>query len=524
MPAIIAVNATRAVVQGLPAVASVLDVAEPIDLAVVAVPAPAVLDALKQCVTRRIPAAVVISAGFREAGAEGRAREAELRAWLAEASAAADRTELPGLDPSRAPAQPHLRGRGAAGRQPGLLLPLGRAVHRDPRLVTRAQPRLLALRQPGQPGRRNETDLIQALADDPETRVILGYLEGVADGRAFFAALVGGRRSQAVRADEGRTLARGRPRRLPPTPARWRAPTARSTPPCARPARCASTSLEELFDVARALVTGHTPPGAEGDPRHQRRRPRDPGDRRRARRGPRRGAAAGAVQARLAAVLPPHAATTNPVDLIGDATPSRYGDALHALAGSRPPASSCCRPRPPPTPRAWRARCWAPRVTGRLRCSACSPAVLAFGPASRPSRRPACRATPSPSARCGRSPTRWSWPSGGGRRAATTPPFGVDRAQLTPRRRGARRRTPRTSGRRAAPGRLRIDVVPARLARSPAEAAEVTRSLGAPVAIKIVSPTSRTRPTSAASCSDSTPRGGGEGDGRDAGAVRAHPA
>src|SRR4030095_9932550 len=82
---IIAVNATRAVVQGLPAVASVLDVAEAIDLAVVAVPAPAVLDALKQCVTRRIAAAVVISAGFREAGDEGRAREAELRAWLAEA-------------------------------------------------------------------------------------------------------------------------------------------------------------------------------------------------------------------------------------------------------------------------------------------------------------------------------------------------------------------------------------------------------------------------------------------------------
>ena len=40
---IVPVNATRAVVQGLPAVASVLDVAEPIDLAVIAVPAPAVL-------------------------------------------------------------------------------------------------------------------------------------------------------------------------------------------------------------------------------------------------------------------------------------------------------------------------------------------------------------------------------------------------------------------------------------------------------------------------------------------------
>ena len=32
-----------------------------------------------------MPAAVVISAGFREAGDEGRAREAELRVWLREA-------------------------------------------------------------------------------------------------------------------------------------------------------------------------------------------------------------------------------------------------------------------------------------------------------------------------------------------------------------------------------------------------------------------------------------------------------
>ena len=82
---LIAVNATRPVVQGLPAVASILDVSEPIDLAVLAVPAPAVLPTLKQCVTKGVPAAVVISAGFREAGDEGRAREAELRAWVREA-------------------------------------------------------------------------------------------------------------------------------------------------------------------------------------------------------------------------------------------------------------------------------------------------------------------------------------------------------------------------------------------------------------------------------------------------------
>jgi acyl-CoA synthetase (NDP forming) len=71
---LVAVNAARPVVQGLPAVPSILEVAEPIDLAVVAVPALSVLPTLKQCVTKGVRAAVVISAGFREAATRG-ARE-----------------------------------------------------------------------------------------------------------------------------------------------------------------------------------------------------------------------------------------------------------------------------------------------------------------------------------------------------------------------------------------------------------------------------------------------------------------
>src|SRR5262249_28138189 len=57
-------------------------VAEPVDLVVIAVPAADVLPALKECADVGIGGAVIISAGFREAGPEGQAREAELRAWL----------------------------------------------------------------------------------------------------------------------------------------------------------------------------------------------------------------------------------------------------------------------------------------------------------------------------------------------------------------------------------------------------------------------------------------------------------
>jgi len=61
-----------------------LAIREPVDLAVIAVPAPGVLPALKECVAKGIRGAIVLSAGFREAGEPGQAREAELRAWLRE--------------------------------------------------------------------------------------------------------------------------------------------------------------------------------------------------------------------------------------------------------------------------------------------------------------------------------------------------------------------------------------------------------------------------------------------------------
>ena len=235
---LVVVNAVRPVVQGLPAVASILDVDDPIDLAVLAVPASAVLPTLKQCVAKGVPAAVVISAGFREAGDEGRAREAELRAWLREAPLRPDRSQLPWLDPPGAPAQPDVRDQDAAGRAARFLLALRRARHGDPRLVARAPPWLLARRKPWQPGRRRRNRPPRALADDPETRVILGYLEGVADGRGFFAALA----AAAARKPCVLMKAGARPRAPAPsprTPARWPAPIARSTPPSARRAHCA---------------------------------------------------------------------------------------------------------------------------------------------------------------------------------------------------------------------------------------------------------------------------------------------
>lgn len=74
------VHPRAAEVLGLPVHRTVGDVPGPVDLAVVAVPAAAVLDVARQCAVKGVRALVVISAGFREAGPQGAAAEQELGA------------------------------------------------------------------------------------------------------------------------------------------------------------------------------------------------------------------------------------------------------------------------------------------------------------------------------------------------------------------------------------------------------------------------------------------------------------
>ena len=73
------VNPRADEVLGLKTYASVADVPDPVDLAVIVVPANLVADALEACGRRGVKGAVVISAGFREAGPEGIEREERIR-------------------------------------------------------------------------------------------------------------------------------------------------------------------------------------------------------------------------------------------------------------------------------------------------------------------------------------------------------------------------------------------------------------------------------------------------------------
>ena len=484
---LVAVNAVRSVVQGVPAAASILDVSEPIDLAVLAVPAPAVLPTLKQCVTKGVSATVVISAGFRETGDQGRAREAELRLWLREAPLRLVGPNCLGwirpvsrLNLTFAPGMPPAGPLGFFSHSGALataILDWSRQHHLGFSLLASL----------GNQADVNETDLLGALADDPDTRVILGYLEGVADGRAFFAALAAaaarkpcvlmkaGRSAEGARAVSSHTGAL--------------AGSDRAFDAAVRQAGALRvTTLEELFDVARALVTGRTPPGRRvilvtnggGLGILATDAARDAGlD---------VAPLPEAAQARLAAVLPPHAATTNPVDLIGDAPPSRYGDALHVLAGESASLVVMLAPQAA-TDAAGVARTmlgatrdWSTPVLGVFAGGArVQPGITALEEGGVP-----CYPFPERAVRAlAHTVTLVE------RRRPRLPSLAarLDRARLFAAVTG-----PRMSGTfgllEGAPllDACGIDVVPARLARTPADAAEVARVLGTPVAIKIVSP------------------------------------
>jgi acetyl coenzyme A synthetase (ADP forming)-like protein len=72
------VNPKASVVQSVLASRSVLDVPGPVDLALVVVPAPYVVQAARECAVKGVRAIVVISAGFAETGPEGGERQREL--------------------------------------------------------------------------------------------------------------------------------------------------------------------------------------------------------------------------------------------------------------------------------------------------------------------------------------------------------------------------------------------------------------------------------------------------------------
>ncbi|MGH3880780.1 MAG: GNAT family N-acetyltransferase [Actinophytocola sp.] len=181
------VNAERPSVRGVRAYPSVLDIPDPVDLAVVAVPAAGIDEVMDACLAKGVKALVVISSGFGEAGPHGESAERRL---VAEARAHGMRVIGPNAlgvintDPAirlNATLAPHIPSRGRTGFfcQSGAL---GTAILAD------ATARGLGLSTFVSAGNRADVsgnDLLQYWETDATTDVVLLYLESFGNPRKF---------------------------------------------------------------------------------------------------------------------------------------------------------------------------------------------------------------------------------------------------------------------------------------------------------------------------------------------------
>ena len=172
-------------------VPSVADIDGPCDVAVIALPAAAVPGVLEECGRRKIGYAVVVGGGFREAGPEGEELE---RRMLESARAGNMRIVGPNC---LGYVNIHDRVYGAFGSitrppdlEPGPVSAVIQSGGFGNSMIIQAATAGIGFRYLVASGSESDikvTELIDAFVDDPETRVIVAYLEGVADGRAFMA-------------------------------------------------------------------------------------------------------------------------------------------------------------------------------------------------------------------------------------------------------------------------------------------------------------------------------------------------
>lgn len=328
------VNPRATTVQSVAAYEDITAVPGPVDLALIVVPAPHVAAALEGCARKGVKAAVVISAGFRETGEQG--REAEQR--LAEiARRAGMRLVGPNclgvvntesgvrLDATFAPTFPPA-GPVAFSSQSGAL---GLAILEYAAQLHIGISQFVSI---GNKADVSGNDLLEFWEQDPGTRIVLLYLESFGNPRRFtrIARRVA-RVKPIVAVKSGRT--RAGQRAASSHTGSIAGADAAVEALCRQSGVIRTDTMEELFDIAMLLANQPVPRGARvgivtnaGGPgimasdaceTHGLEVPV---------------LAAPTLEA-LRAFLPAEASVRNPVDMIASATPASFERGVAAVLG-----------------------------------------------------------------------------------------------------------------------------------------------------------------------------------------------
>lgn len=303
-----------------------------VDLAIIAVPAREVEHVIDEAIAKKIPASVVISAGFGETGSEGRAMEHRL---LDKIRAAGMRMVGPNCmgvintDPNvsmQATFANEFPPAGSIGMssQSGAL---GLAILDYARSLNIGFSTFMSV---GNKTDVSGNDLIQYWAEDPKTEVILLYLESFGNPRKFaditrrvgkkkpIVVVKAGRSASGARAASSHTGALA-------------TNDATVTAMLRQAGVIRTDTLEELFDIAAlfanqplphgrrvAIVTNAGGPGILAADACEAK-------------GLQLAHLSDETASRLRGFLPPAASVANPVDMIASATPVQYAQTLEAV-------------------------------------------------------------------------------------------------------------------------------------------------------------------------------------------------
>jgi len=323
------INPSAGDVLGRKACAKIAEIGEPIDLAVIAIPAKFVPDSLRECAAAGIKAAIVLSAGFKEAGDQGTLLEEELKTICRETGIRVLGPNCLGLINTAN----SMNATFAAG-----MLPKGRiAFFSQSGALGIAildwaignEIGFSAFVSLGNKADLSEIDCIHYFAQDDNTDIILGYIEDVVSGEQFLKAASAATKQKPIvllksgGTEAGARAASSHTGALAGSDTAFNAAFRQS-------GVIRASGVEELFDTAITfsgrklpkgnrllIVTNAGGPGILAADTAERLGVKLPQLTKETISG-------------LTPKLPPSASVFNPVDLIGDATSERYAAALDA--------------------------------------------------------------------------------------------------------------------------------------------------------------------------------------------------
>ncbi len=198
------VNRDGEAVAGVRGYSSIAEIPEEVDLAVISLPAAAVLGAAEEALRKGVQALVIISAGFAEIGSEGARRQEELLALVRAHGARLIGPNCLGIASSATSLNATFAARSAPRGNIGFSSQSGAL---GLALLEASEARGLGLSAFVSIGNKadvSSNDLLEWWEDDPATDVVLLYVESFGNPRRF------GRLAQARRAAEARARAEER--------------------------------------------------------------------------------------------------------------------------------------------------------------------------------------------------------------------------------------------------------------------------------------------------------------------------